>query len=404
MARHDIHLLFVLIATISVVALASENCHYTIPVKTGSRHDSGTDAVIGIVLADKSGKYIEIKNLVSWGGNMEPGRDYFENYYLDIFTGTEQCLPTTICFMTLNSDGSGHKPGWYAANVDVKTTKTGTPSKYQHFTVEQWLANSEPPYLLYAERDNCPSGIKKSPYSIIYDKTTYNGLRFKQTPELYSIISKLAPPTQHGDGNSLPSNVPAALLGWGRGGDGLGRFRNVSETAGTAKVLGDVYYKRTHAVPVSINFKFSRFPSPPPYPYLSPYPYLCNIDVQTGTRADSGTDAVIGIVLADQSEEYIEIKDLANWGGKMPEGHDYFENGNPDIFSGTERCLPGPVCFMRLNSDNSGYKPGWYVVYVDVTTSKPGSVSKQQRFTMEQWLAVDEPPNQLYAERSNCPV
>ncbi|KAF3571134.1 hypothetical protein F2Q69_00062787 [Brassica cretica] len=332
MARHDIHLLFVLIATISAVALASvcppnliiipilalfvsssldaaENCHYTISVKTGSRHDSGTDAVIGIVLADKSGKYIEIKNLVSWGGNMEPGRDYFENYYLDIFTGTEQCLPTTICFMTLNSDGSGHKPGWYAANVDVKTTKTGTPSKYQHFTVEQWLANSEPPYLLYAERDNCPSGIKKSPYSI--QTCTYT------------------------------------------------------------------------------------------------------INAQTGTRADSGTDAVIGIVLADQSEEYIEIKDLVNWGGKMPEGHDhgsatgthdYFENGNLDIFSGTERCLPGPVCFMRLNSDNSGYKPGWYVVYVDVTTSKPGSVSKQQRFTVEQWLAVDEPPNQLYAERSNCPV
>uniref|UniRef100_M4FFR7 PLAT domain-containing protein n=1 Tax=Brassica campestris TaxID=3711 RepID=M4FFR7_BRACM len=121
MARHDIQLLFVLIATISVVALASENCHYTISVKTGSRHDSGTDAVIGIVLADRSGKYIEIKNL----------------------------------------------PGWYAAYVDVKTTKTGTPSKYQHFTVEQWLANSEPPYLLYAERDNCPSVIKKSPYSIV---------------------------------------------------------------------------------------------------------------------------------------------------------------------------------------------------------------------------------------------
>ncbi|CAF2114148.1 unnamed protein product [Brassica napus] len=270
MARHDIHLLFVL-------KHWRENCHYTISVKTGSRHDSGTDAVIGIVLADKSGKYNEIKNLVSWGGNMEPGRDYFENDYLDIFTGTEQCLPTPICFMTLNSDGSATSP-----------------------VVEQWLANSEPPYLLYAERDNCPSGIKKSPYSI--QTCTYT------------------------------------------------------------------------------------------------------INVQTGTRADSGTDAVIGIVLADQSEEYIEIKDLVNWGGKMPEGHDYFENGNLDIFSGTERCLPGPVCFMRLNSDNSGYKPGWYVVYVDVTTSKPGSVSKHQRFTVEQWLAVDEPPNQLYAERSNCPV
>ncbi|KAJ4890755.1 hypothetical protein Rs2_30503 [Raphanus sativus] len=124
------------------------------------------------------------------------------------------------------------------------------------------------------------------------------------------------------------------------------------------------------------------------------------INVKTGTRADSGTDAIIGIVLADKSGDYIEIKDLVSWGGKMPAGHDYFENGNLDIFSGTERWLPGPVCLMRLNSDNSGYKPGWYVEYVDVTKSKTGSVSEHQLFTVEQWLAVDEPPYQLYAERS----
>ncbi|KAL0710768.1 hypothetical protein Bca4012_017746 [Brassica carinata] len=128
------------------------------------------------------------------------------------------------------------------------------------------------------------------------------------------------------------------------------------------------------------------------------------INVQTGTIADSGTDAVIGIVLADESGEYIEIQDLVSWGGKMPAGHDYFENGNLDIFSGTERCLPGPVCFMRLNSDNSGNKPGWYVVNVDVTTSKTGTMSKHQHFIVEQWLAIDEPPHQLYAERSNCGV
>ena len=47
-------------------------------------------------------------------------------------------------------------------------------------------------------------------------------------------------PMKHGDGNSLPSHVPAALLGRVRGGDGLGHFRNVSETAGTAKVFGDM--------------------------------------------------------------------------------------------------------------------------------------------------------------------
>ncbi|KAG2314306.1 hypothetical protein Bca4012_064976 [Brassica carinata] len=167
MARHDIHLLSVLIATISVVALAGQNCHYTITVKTGSRHDSGTDSTIGVVLADKSGNYIEITDLVSWGGNMEPGRDYFEHDNLDIFTGTERCLPNPICLMTLSSDGTGNKPGWFAAYVDVMTTKTGSVSKHQHFPVDQWLAVTEPPYQLSAQRNNCPSEIKKSVYSII---------------------------------------------------------------------------------------------------------------------------------------------------------------------------------------------------------------------------------------------
>ncbi|KAG2332217.1 hypothetical protein Bca52824_003397 [Brassica carinata] len=76
----------------------------------------------------------------------------------------------------------------------------------------------------------------------------------------------------------------------------------------------------------------------------------------------------------------------------MSTGHNYFENGDLDIFSGTERCLSSPVCFMRLNSDGSGNKPSWNVEYVDVTKGKVGSVSKHRCFSVEQWLAVDENP------------
>ncbi|KAL0853770.1 hypothetical protein Bca101_058922 [Brassica carinata] len=92
---------------------------------------------------------------------MEPGRYYFEHDYLGIFTWTERCLLNPICLMNLSSDGTGNKPGWYAAYVDVMTTKTGSVSKHQHFTVDQWLAVSEPPYQLSAQRNNCPSEIKK---------------------------------------------------------------------------------------------------------------------------------------------------------------------------------------------------------------------------------------------------
>ncbi|KAF8100151.1 hypothetical protein N665_0230s0035 [Sinapis alba] len=90
-----------------------------------------------------------------------------------------------------------------------------------------------------------------------------------------------------------------------------------------------------------------------------------------------------GIVLADKNGEYIEIKDIESWGGKMPPGHDYFENGDLDIFSGMERCLPSP--------------------YVDVTTGRIGAMSKHVRFGVGQWLAIDEEPHELFAERNKCP-
>ncbi|KAJ4890751.1 hypothetical protein Rs2_30499 [Raphanus sativus] len=153
MTRQDVIFLSVLIATISIVASA-EDCQYKISIQTGTRKNSGTDSIIGVMFADKDGRYIEINDLVSWGGTT-PGLDYFENGDLDTFNGTERCLPNPVCFMKLFSDGSGHKPGWYAEYVKVTTSKkTGTTIDNQQFTVEQWLALSELPYQLSAERNN----------------------------------------------------------------------------------------------------------------------------------------------------------------------------------------------------------------------------------------------------------
>ncbi|CDY16279.1 BnaC01g23140D [Brassica napus] len=82
-----------------------------------------------------------------------------------------------------------------------------------------------------------------------------------------------SPLMKHGNGNSLPSHVPDALPGRGRGGDGLGTFPKCFRDSGDGKCFWGRVARCTHAVPVSINFKFSRFPSP----YLSPYPFRCNI-------------------------------------------------------------------------------------------------------------------------------
>ncbi|KAL1222457.1 PLAT domain-containing protein 1 [Cardamine amara subsp. amara] len=85
----------------------------------------------------------------------------------------------------------------------------------------------------------------------------------------------------------------------------------------------------------------------------------------------------------------------------MGSDHNYNENGNLDIFTGKERCLPSPVCLLTLTSDGSGNKPGWYVDYVEVTTAKIGSVRTVQNFSVQQWLAIDESPYELSTQR-NC--
>lgn len=87
----------------------------------------------------------------------------------------------------------------------------------------------------------------------------------------------------------------------------------------------------------------------------------------------------------------------------MGPGYNYFERGNLDIFSGRAPCLDGPVCKMNLTSDGSGDHHGWYVNYVEVTTTGVHSPCAQKLFTVEQWLATDTSPYELSFVKNNCP-
>ncbi|KAK4383572.1 PLAT domain-containing protein 1 [Sesamum angolense] len=123
------------------------------------------------------------------------------------------------------------------------------------------------------------------------------------------------------------------------------------------------------------------------------------VHVKTDPRRDAGTDSIISLSLYDNanfSGGGVVVNNLESWGVMGP-GHDYFEGGNLDIFSGRAPCLAKPVCFMILKSDGSGNKPGWYVSFVDVFTA-----NRQQHFTVAQWLAVDEPPYSLTVYRNKC--
>ncbi|KAK9111057.1 hypothetical protein Scep_018576 [Stephania cephalantha] len=125
--------------------------------------------------------------------------------------------------------------------------------------------------------------------------------------------------------------------------------------------------------------------------------------IRTGSIINGGTDAKIGLRLYDADKNSFDIDDLEAWGGLMGRGHNYFERGNLDIFSGRGPCLKGPVCAVNLTSDGSGRHSGWYCDYVEVISTGPHIPCAQKFFKIEQWLATDAPPYCLYAFRNYRP-
>ncbi|CAO2145957.1 unnamed protein product [Urochloa humidicola] len=124
------------------------------------------------------------------------------------------------------------------------------------------------------------------------------------------------------------------------------------------------------------------------------------IIVQTTDKADAGTDAVVSLTLVSKDGTTLSIKDLTSW-GEMGAGYDYFERGHTDLFGGSGNCLTPEPCKMLLEHDNSGNKPGWCVDYVKVTGFTPNLTEVSHKFKVDQWLAKDEYPNQLYAFRDD---
>ncbi|GJN27791.1 hypothetical protein PR202_gb15842 [Eleusine coracana subsp. coracana] len=130
-----------------------------------------------------------------------------------------------------------------------------------------------------------------------------------------------------------------------------------------------------------------------------------DIRVKTGEKLGAGTNSRVTLQVSDAGGQTLVIPDLTSW-GQMGPGYDYFEFGHLDRFSGTGTCFfPNAPCQMLLYTDGKGFGPGWYVSYVQVTQLVQGSItSKMHTWTVEQWLAVDEPPYALWALRDDCVV
>ncbi|XP_054823201.1 PLAT domain-containing protein 3-like [Prosopis cineraria] len=116
------------------------------------------------------------------------------------------------------------------------------------------------------------------------------------------------------------------------------------------------------------------------------------VRVKTGDRQDAGTNSIISLRISSPYNS-ITIDNIEDWGIMGP-GHDYFERGNLDIFSGMGPCLS--VCSLVVTSNGQGNQPGWYLDYVDIT-----SIGPKVTFMVNQWLAL-ESPYHLYVNTNLC--
>ncbi|KAJ7125429.1 hypothetical protein O6H91_02G052300 [Diphasiastrum complanatum] len=129
-----------------------------------------------------------------------------------------------------------------------------------------------------------------------------------------------------------------------------------------------------------------------------------SIYIRTGSIWKGGTDSNIGAQFFDSYNNSITIDNLVPWGGLMPKDYNYYERGNLDIFSGLGYCLATPICKLVISSDGSGPHHGWYVNYLEVTSTGPHIPCGQHLFTLEQWLATDAYPYELTAVSASCEV
>ncbi|XP_043718036.1 PLAT domain-containing protein 3-like [Telopea speciosissima] len=137
---------------------SSDECVYTLYVRTGSIIKSGTDSKISVELEDEFGDSVRVNDLEEWG-LMEPHHEYFEWGNLDIFSGRGPCVGSQLCRLNLTSDGTGQHHGWYCNYVEVTSTGPHQTCSKTIFEVEQWLATDAPPYSLSAILDGC--GLQK---------------------------------------------------------------------------------------------------------------------------------------------------------------------------------------------------------------------------------------------------
>ena len=112
------------------------------------------------------------------------------------------------------------------------------------------------------------------------------------------------------------------------------------------------------------------------------------IVVVTGDKKLAGTDSNVFITLFGPRNKSTAKLELVNSNNR-----DKFEKGRTDIFKLTNLPYVGPIQKVRIEHDNSGKAPGWYLERIVVTDLKDPKV--KYYCPCAKWLAKDEDDGQI---------
>ncbi|KAL3691580.1 hypothetical protein R1sor_005231 [Riccia sorocarpa] len=110
--------------------------------------------------------------------------------------------------------------------------------------------------------------------------------------------------------------------------------------------------------------------------------------VKTGSVKGAGTDSTIGATFYTAEGGAFEIANFTSWGNPLEPNKDYFESSNLDVFSGYGDCLSGPICKIKLTSDEAGDFSAWFCESVEITAANSGKKCSTHHFTVNQWLST----------------
>ncbi|KAL3842214.1 hypothetical protein ACJMK2_020253, partial [Sinanodonta woodiana] len=386
---------------------------YKISVKTSDVNGAGTDANVYVILFGANGDSGELHLKKS-----ETYKDPFENNQIDVFTFHDMLSLGELTKCRVWHDNKGIGAAWHLNYIEVEDL--GTKKTY-HFPCNRWLSKSDDDKQILREL-TCGSNIKSSS-TTPRDKSTYE-IEVKTTDKKEGGTIHNGWLILEGKNGVAPvfkmENTPANKILRKGNTDlftmitpkSLGKLKTCTVGAYQREdrpIAEDEAHKaqwHCHEVTVTDVDKGDKYVFP-----VRAWITVCeridkkngktvnvkeieesqvakvrNLDivkydvlVVTGDKPGAGTNANVSITIFGENGDT----------GKRilkQSFRDLFEKGQKDKFE-IEAVDLGELQKIRIEHDNSGFRPGWFLDRVEITNRSTGVVTL---FPCERWLDKDK--------------